>query len=340
MNHDDVPVLTRRQFVSLTAAIPTVAVASAYALAASDSVAKSCGAAIVTAAVDMGVQAAGDAASSSWLSTYKRFEEQIRLARAMGVGSMTVSLDAAPTPDALFRNWLRLRQWVSRTEEATLQTGVESTPSNHVRVIACLRDTQRFATQLDDLGELRASGIAVMGLACDWKGPYGDGALERSNLSLTSLGARAVKRMNAERIVIDVARMGRRGSLEVITSSADPTIISHTNAAALQEHPLNATDEQIKACAARGGVIGIGHSPSPAPGEHRARAEETIRHIEHVINLVGIDHVGLAVLEIEPIVDGLRTRGLSDRQIGQVAGGNLRRVFRQVWERAVAGDAP
>ncbi|MBL8271336.1 dipeptidase [Steroidobacter sp.] len=340
MNRDDALVLTRRNFVSLAAAVPVAAAASsAHASDSKRNVVSNRRAAFVTAALEVGVRPADDATARSWVNTEQQFAEQVRFAHATGIGSLLISLDAAPTRDVLFRNWLRLQRWVSATEAATLQSNAEPAAMGRVGVVACLRDTQRFAAQLDDLADFRASGIAVMGLACDWKGAYGDGALERSDLSLTALGAKAVKRMNGERIVIDLARMGRRGSLEVMASSSHPVIFSHTNAAALQEHPLNATDEQIKACAARGGVIGIGHSPLPASNEQRVQVEQTVRHIEHVIQLVGIDHVGLAVLEIEPVVTRLRARGLTDQQVAQVSGENFRRVFQQVSQSVSAGNA-
>jgi microsomal dipeptidase-like Zn-dependent dipeptidase len=329
MNRNDTLALTRRSFVSLAAAIPVTAVSSAHETEETRSVTNNRGSAFVTAALEIDMRPGAE----------PQFTEQVRLARALGIGSLLVSLDAAPTRDVLFRNWLRLRRWVSSAEAAIVQSNAEPAAPDQLGVIACLRDPQCFAIQLDDLADLRASGIAVMGMACDWKGAYGDGALERSDLSLTSLGASAVKRMNAECIVIDVARMGRRGSLEVMASSAHPTIFSHTNAVALQEHPLNATDEQIKACAARGGVIGVGHSPLPVGGQQGAQVEETIMHIEHVIHLVGLEHTGLAMLEIEPVVARLRSRGLGDRQIAQLTGGNFRRVFQQVWASRSTGNA-
>lgn len=336
MNREEALVLTRRSFVGLAATIPVAAASSsAHAAGETRSADMNRGIVFTAAALEIGVRPAGDMTSRSWVNTEQQFAEQVRFARAAGIGSLLVSLDSAPTRDGLFRNWLRLQRWVATSEEATF----EPVAPNRVGVVACLRDTQRFATQLDDLADLRGSGIAVMGLACDWKGAYGDGALERSDLSLTTLGARAVKRMNNEGIVIDVARLGRRGSLEVMASSSHPTIFSHTQAAALQEHPLNATDEQLKACAARGGVIGIGHSPLPAGGVQSAQVETTVRHIEHVIQLAGIDHVGLAVLEIEPVLARLRARGLGDREIARLAGDNFRRVFQQVWQAASAGNA-
>lgn len=84
-----------------------------------------------------------------------------------------------------------------------------------------------------------------------------DGCLDRTNFGLTSFGQLVVDECNRVGMLLDCTHIGERASLDIIERSSKPVVFSHSNPKAIVENPRNITDEQIKACAERGGVIGL-----------------------------------------------------------------------------------
>lgn len=138
-------------------------------------------------------------------------------------------------------------------------------------------------------------GVRITGLAYNRRTLVGDGCYENNDQGLTVHGRRIVHALNEAGITIDLSHVGRRTAMEATETSDLPVIYSHSNCAALTPHVRNVTDDQIRAMAAKGGVIGIGpHSVfcETTPGE-RPGFREFLAHIRHVIDLVGVDHVGI-----------------------------------------------
>ena len=98
--------------------------------------------------------------------------------------------------------------------------------------------------------------------------------------------------MNRLGIIADVSHASDQTTWDVLESSAQPVIASHSNVRAIRDHPRNLTDSMIEAIAASGGLVGV-----VAVARYIADSEPTIArwadHIDHIVNLVGIDHVGI-----------------------------------------------
>lgn len=140
------------------------------------------------------------------------------------------------------------------------------------------------------------AGLRVMQLAYNERNLAADGSLESTNTGLSFFGRELIHALNDTGIVIDLVDTGINSSLEAIELSAKPCIFSRLNprATALEQH-RNLTDEQIMACAAKGGVIGlIPYAPlcATTPGV-RPTIDDYLRHIEYVVDLVGVDHVAI-----------------------------------------------
>jgi membrane dipeptidase len=115
-------------------------------------------------------------------------------------------------------------------------------------------------------------------------------------------------------------------------------LVSHTGAKALHDADRYLTDDEIRAIAAKGGVIGIW------PAEVFETPAGMVRHIDHVKRVAGVDHVaigsdlrGMSYLpafgeeaNFRALIDGLITAGYTDEEIGKVMGGNFFRVWQQV----------
>ncbi len=154
------------------------------------------------------------------------------------------------------------------------------------------QETRLIGEDLSRLEKLYALGVRHMVLAYNVRNLVADGCAERADAGLSNFGRKLVREMNRIGMIIDCSHTGRRSSIEAIELSAGPTIFSHSNAYSVCAHIRNIHDDQIRACAARGGVIGIVGVGSFL-GDADARPESMFRHIDYVASLVGPQHVGL-----------------------------------------------
>jgi membrane dipeptidase len=208
-------------------------------------------------------------------------------------------------------------------------------------------------------------GVRMVAFTWDRRNEFADGTGVANPGGLTDAGRAAVQEMFAHRVLCDVSHLALPGFRDVMKLAKAPIIASHSNARALCDHRRNLTDAQIRAIAETGGVIGMNFYgkfvDSVAPS-----VERMADHVEHIAELVGIDHVGLGADFLEqPIrviakaafVDSphdpsvldewipdcqevehlprftvaLLQRGFSQTDIAQVLGENWLRIFRQVW---------
>ena len=189
--------------------------------------------------------------------------------------------------------------------------------------------------------------------------------------ALSRLGQRMVAAMNQAGVIMDCAHTGHRSSLDIMANSRHPVVFSHANPRALVDHGRNISDEQIRACAATGGVVCVS-GVSPFLGVDQPGADDVARHVAYIAQLVGPQHVGLGLdigfsqagLNDDPpppfdadhwwpasagygqgirgirytpvetwthLPAALRAQGMSPQEIAGVMGENMARVARQVW---------
>jgi membrane dipeptidase len=140
---------------------------------------------------------------------------------------------------------------------------------------------------------LHQMGVRIIQLTYNERNAYGDGAPEPANGGLSKAGLRAVEEMNRLGIAIDLSHCGDRTTLEAIDHSAHPVLFTHANSRALHDNVRNKTDEQIKALAAGGGVVGLTLYSLFLRSDRQPTLDDFLRHFTHVADLVGVDHVGI-----------------------------------------------
>lgn len=146
---------------------------------------------------------------------------------------------------------------------------------------------------IDAFAEL---GVRFMQLTYQDRNFVGDGCGERGNAGLSKYGVSFVKALNRAGIVIDLSHVGVQTTLDAIETSTVPVTITHSGARALCDTVRNKTDEEIKALADRGGVIGIAAKSGflkPDGLATGSTVDDYVDHVDHVVDLVGIDHVGI-----------------------------------------------
>ena len=112
-------------------------------------------------------------------------------------------------------------------------------------------------SDLDMIEVYYSLGVRQMLLATNLRNMVGDGCKERTDCGLSRFGVLVIEEMNRVGMLVDGSHTGNRTTLDACEISKDPFIFSHSNPKAIFDHPRNITDEQIKASAATGGVIGI-----------------------------------------------------------------------------------
>lgn len=139
----------------------------------------------------------------------------------------------------------------------------------------------------------RDLGVHQIHFAYNRNNPVADGCHDVAR-GLTPLGQRMVAAVNDAGVLMDCSHTGRRCSLEIMAASRQPVIFSHANPLALVEHGRNISDEQIKACAATGGVVCVS-GVSAFLGTRHPTAADVARHAAYVAGLVGVQHVGIGL---------------------------------------------
>lgn len=159
--------------------------------------------------------------------------------------------------------------------------------------IFALEAATPIENEVDRLDVLYGFGVRQMGIAYSEANTLGSGLKERGDGGLTYFGERAVERMNKLGIAIDISHSGDRTSLDTIKASTKPVFITHAGARGLWPTNRMKPDEVIKACAERGGVIGIEAAPHTtlSPDHQRHNLESVMDHFKYCVDLVGIEHV-------------------------------------------------
>jgi membrane dipeptidase len=154
------------------------------------------------------------------------------------------------------------------------------------------QDSCMVGPELDRLAQLKKDGVMTVQLTYNLRNLAGDGSLEPANGGLSNLGRDTIRRIESEKLLLDLAHGGARTMAEAAAFAKRPLVISHTGARALMDHPRNTADETIKAVADKGGVVGVYFMPYLRADMHPAAAD-VIAHVEHIANVAGEDHVGI-----------------------------------------------
>jgi len=165
---------------------------------------------------------------------------------------------------------------------------------------------------------------------------------------LTPLGHRFIEHCNYNRILVDLAHAGRRTFWDALGAHSEslPPIVSHTGVSAIHAHWHNVDDDQIRAIAERGGVVGIMYQSAVlAPARRPCARAAIIDHLQHVVDLVGEDHAAigtgydgavvpprdLADITHHPLlVQDMLDRGFTPGRVGKILGGNYLRVVQSI----------
>jgi membrane dipeptidase len=172
---------------------------------------------------------------------------------------------------------------------------IEAHNTGRVALILTLECATMVENEIDRIEVLYGFGVRMMGFVYSESNAMGSGLKENGDGGLTQLGHAAVRRMNQIGMAIDVSHAGDQTTLDIIEASEKPVFISHAGAKSVWETRRMMTNDVIKNCAAKGGVIGIEAAPHSTLSEKNIKhsIESVMDHFQYCVDLVGIDHVTL-----------------------------------------------
>ena len=198
---------------------------------------------------------------------------------------------------------------------------------------------------LDNLRHFAQRGIVYMTLCHNGDNDICDSARgEHRHHGVSAFGREVISEMNRLGIMVDLSHAGEESFYDALSISSTPIVCSHSSCRALCDHPRNLTDDQMRALAQQGGVMQVTLYHGFLVKDGDATLDDAMRHLEHAIEVMGIDHVGLGTdfdgdggirglassAELLNYTRELLKRKFSEADIQKLWGGNFLRVMRLV----------
>jgi membrane dipeptidase len=161
-----------------------------------------------------------------------------------------------------------------------------------IAVIMGLQNADEFR-EPKDVKSFYELGLRCAQLTYNTQNLIGSGSTERVDGGISDYGEQIIKAMNDVGMLVDVSHSGDKTTLDAIELSPKPIAFTHSNCRALNNHPRLKTDEAIRKLAAKGGVMGITGVRMFVKATEPTTVEDIVDHIDHVVKLVGIEHVGI-----------------------------------------------
>jgi membrane dipeptidase len=304
------------------------------------------------------------------------------LRRYLDVGVSYISVNVGYAPHGIEATMRVLASWRrqvrQRSEEFVLATTpgdvVAAQQSGRLAVGFDLEDTNPLGGEIGMVQAYYDLGVRSMLLTYNGENLAGFGCHAAADTGLTGFGRAVVDEMNRVGMLVDVSHCGYRTSMDTIERSASPVIFSHSSMRALWDHERNIRDDQVLACAATGGVIGI-NGVGIFLGANDISVQAMARHIDYAVQLAGPEHVGIGTdyvfdnddlnrelaanpqvfpesyrrwgrvdffppEQLVPLEAELAALGYPEPAIAGIMGGNFLRVAQQVWRPpATAGSS-
>ncbi len=201
---------------------------------------------------------------------------------------------------------------------------------------------------LDNLRHFTERGIVYMTLCHNGDNDICDSARgSQTHGGVSNFGREVIREMNRLGIMVDLSHAAESSFYDALELSETPIVCSHSSCRALCDHPRNLPDDQMRALAQKGGVMQVTLYNGFLVKEGQATIEDALRHLEHAISIMGIDHVGLGTdfdgdggicglassSELLQFTRQLLTRNYSEEDIQKIWGGNFLRVMQQVQDK-------
>jgi microsomal dipeptidase-like Zn-dependent dipeptidase len=191
---------------------------------------------------------------------------------------------------------------------------------------------------LDNIDVFYDAGVRMMAPTHFFDTDVGGSAHGVRKGGLTDLGREMIRRMEAKRMLVDLAHASANTIDDALAIATRPLVVSHTGVRGTCDNNRNLHDDHVRAIVSRGGLIGIGYWPAAICGQD---GRAVARAIRHVVSLGGIDRVALGsdfdgatttpfdTTGLAEVIDALLAEGFEDAEIAKIMGGNALRLLRE-----------
>ena len=202
---------------------------------------------------------------------------------------------------------------------------------------------------LSNVERFRKRGIVYMTLCHNGNNDIcGSARYNDENLGVSEFGEKVIREMNRVGMMVDLSHAGEHTFYDTLDISNLPVVCSHSSSRALCDHPRNLYDEQLKALAKKDGVIQVCLYSGFLRADRQATICDAIEHLNHIVNLIGVEHVGLGTdfdgdggiigcndsSELINFTRQLIRERYSEEDIRLIWGGNFLRVMETVQKNA------
>jgi membrane dipeptidase len=217
-------------------------------------------------------------------------------------------------------------------------------PGERLCLIGLMEGCEPLAS-VESMEAYYGRGVRVAALTWNKRNRWAAGCEAKGGLS--SEGAALSKEMDRLGMVHDVSHLSRRSIDDLLATARGPVIASHVAADAVHSHVRNLTDEHMKAIAQRGGVVGLVLFEKFL-AEEKASFDDAMRHLRHIIEVCGVDGVGIgsdmdggfgrdqlptgirSAADLPKFAEALSADGLTESDVAKICGANFRRVLTSV----------
>ena len=239
------------------------------------------------------------------------------------VAKHCTAVDIAYTPADLYR--------LKSEGKKAIMLGIE----NGYAIGKDIRNVERF----------RNRGVVYMTLCHNGNNDVcGSARYNDEGLGVSAFGEQVIREMNRVGMMVDISHAGEQTFYDALNISCKPIVASHSSARALCNHPRNLTDAQLKALADKGGVAQVTLYNGFLKEEGTATILDAIEHLNHMVNIMGIEHVGIgtdfdgdggivgcaSASELINFTRCLLKERYSEEDIRRIWGGNFLRVMEEV----------
>lgn len=275
-----------------------------------------------------------------------------------GIDAQMIVLWPDPNVAAPYRQTLQMYDTCAAQFSRNSGTIVQARTSSEIQsanaagkiaAVLCVEGGIAIEEDLNKLIDLYQLGARYFTITWNNSTSWGTSAADplSTTKGLSEFGKQVIRTMDSLGMIIDISHTGIKTIQDILTVTKNPIIASHSGVRKLREHTRNLTDDQIKAIANSGGVIGVVFYTSfiSTASAANVNIDTVIKHIDYIKNLVGIDHVAIGsdydggitapvglenVSKLQNLTMAMLRKGYTPADVRKILGQNFLRVFKAV----------
>lgn len=283
-------------------------------------------------------------ASPGPFNTSERFTElspeMVKNAVASGITAVNLTVGGGGGSDVegYFKNMAMWERELQKHPDALMKVRSmadlkTAKDTKRLGIIFGFQDCSVIGMDLSRVEMFRSHGVMIMQLTYNGRNQIADGCLVPNDAGLSPYGHDFVAELNKQKIIVDLSHCSTKTTADGIKASKAPVAISHSGCKAIADRPRSKRDEELKAMADKGGVVGIYLMPFLTMGP-QPMADDVVKHIDHAVNVCGEDHVGIGSdLSITPhnVTEAYKTAHAKfvreRKEAGRAAPGEDEKIF-------------